>query len=78
VKCYASASKTLPAHHLAGAHKGGAIYSSRRAPRCGRGRGRHVLACRGRAGETMALLNILHCTAASVLETLLTLCSLLC
>jgi hypothetical protein len=30
--------KTLPAHRLAGAHRLGAPYSSRRAPRCGRPR----------------------------------------
>jgi len=60
---YASASKTLPTHHLAGAHKRGAIYSSRPVPRCGRDRERHVLACRGWTGEMMAFLNILHAHA---------------
>jgi hypothetical protein len=54
----ALAFKTLPAHHLASAHKRGAIYSSRRAPRCGRDRKRHVLVCWSWAGEMRPFLNI--------------------
>ena len=47
--------KTLPAHRLAGVHKHGALYSSRRAPRCGRPAGRRVSARRGREGENDGL-----------------------
>jgi hypothetical protein len=43
--------------HLAGVHKYGALFPSRRAPRCGRTAERRVSTRRGRAGENNSLFD---------------------